>query len=80
MTTGVPNGIAPDPCGALGGIQGTIYASGSSGSSGALVLITASGLANLQVIAANIEINNAAQARFAYVPSVFANGGIRLVE
>ena len=80
MTVGVPNGTAPDPCGALGGIQGTIYAAGTSGTSGALVLVTASGLANLQIIASNIQIDNAAQARFAYTPGLFANGGIRLVE
>jgi len=92
MTNGVPGhpGVVPQPCGALGGLQGTIYAphQGSSckgaDKSGqgdcATVAITASGLANLQIISNEIFITNAAEARFAFTPQFFANGNIRLVE
>ena len=76
MTTGVPNGTAPDPCGGLGGLQGTVYAANED----ALVYITASGLANLQVIAGKIQVDSNADARFAFTPQFFANGDIRLVE
>jgi Flp pilus assembly protein TadG len=65
-----------DGCGALGGLQGTIYAPNDD----ALVLITASGLSPLQVIAGEIEVDSGAQARFAYNASVFANGHVHLVE
>ena len=76
MTTGVPNGTAPAACGAIGGLRGTIYAPAST----ALVYITASGLANLQVISGKIQIDSNADARFAFTPQYFANGDIRLVE
>lgn len=76
MTIGVPNGTAPAPCGALGGISGTIYAANGD----ATVFVTASGLADLQIIAGKIQIDSDANARFAYVPSKFANGVIRLIE
>ena len=66
----------PPPCGALGGLVGTIYAPNA----GALVYITASGLANLQVISGKLQIDSDADARFAYTPQYFANGAIRLVE
>ena len=78
MTAGVPpdTSTPPEPCGALGGIQGTVYAPHED----ALVLIEASGLANLQVIAGQIEVDSAANTRFGYDSSVFANGGVHLVE
>ena len=63
-------------CGPLGGIQGTIYAPAQT----ALVFVTASGVANVQVIAGKIQIDSAANARFAYTPQFFANGVIRLIE
>lgn len=76
--TAALNGAAAwkDGCGAIGGLQGTVYAAHQD----ALVLITASGLAPLQVIAGQIEIDSGAQARFAYNASVFANGHVHLVE
>ena len=78
MTMDLSNGKATwkDACGAIGGLQGTIYAPADT----ALVLITASGLAPLQVIAGMIEVDSDANARFAYNASVFANGKIHLVE
>jgi hypothetical protein len=76
MTSGVPNGSPPDPCGGIGGLRGTIYAAQSD----ALVYITASGLSDLQVIAGRIQVDSDADARFAYTPQYFANGDIRLVE
>jgi Flp pilus assembly protein TadG len=63
-------------CGALGGLQGTIYAPDDT----ALVLFTASGLAVCQVIAGEIEVDSAANTRFAYNASVFALGHAHLVE
>jgi hypothetical protein len=79
LTQDVPDvaGVDPPPaCGALGGLRGTIYAPNNT----ALVYITASGLANLQIIAGKIQIDSNADARFAYTPQFFANGNIRLVE
>jgi putative Flp pilus-assembly TadE/G-like protein len=76
MTIGVPNGIAPAPCGAMGGLQGTVYA----GNEEALVFVTASGLSNLQVISGRIQVDSDADARFAFTPQFFANGAIRLTE
>jgi hypothetical protein len=76
MTDGVPDGSPPPACGAIGGLRGTIYA----GNQNALVYVTASGLANLQVIAGKIRIDSGANARFAYTPEFFANGNIRLIE
>jgi Flp pilus assembly protein TadG len=79
LTQDVPDtpGVDPPPaCGALGGLQGTIYAPNDA----ALVYITASGLANLQVISGKLQIDSDADARFAYTPQYFANGSIRLVE
>jgi hypothetical protein len=67
---------ATNGCGALGGMQGTIYAPNDT----ALVLITASGLTPLQVISGEIEVDGGANARFAYNASVFANGSMHLVE
>jgi hypothetical protein len=57
----VPDAHAvPDPCGPLGGLSGTIYAphlaSGSPADWDAVVEIMASGLANLQVIAAEVDV------------------------
>jgi hypothetical protein len=63
-------------CGRIGGLKGTIYAPHDD----ALVLITAGGLARLQVIAGQIQIDSGADARFAYDASSFANTGIALVE
>jgi len=63
-------------CGAIGGLQGTIYAPDDT----ALVLFTASGLAVCQVIAGEIEVDSAANTRFAYNASVFASGHAHLVE
>jgi Flp pilus assembly protein TadG len=76
MSIGVPDGDPPPACGAIGGLRGTIYA----GNQNALVYITASGLANLQVIAGKIRVDSGANARFAYTPQFFANGSIRLIE
>jgi len=76
LTQGVPNGTPPDACGAIGGLQGTIYAPADN----ALVYITASGLANLQVISGKIQIDSNADTRFAFTPQYFANGNIRLIE
>jgi hypothetical protein len=72
----VPGVDPPDACGALGGLRGTIYAANEA----ALVYITASGLANLQVLSGKIQIDSDADARFAFTPQWFANGNIRLVE
>ena len=94
MTSGVPGsgGSVPGPCGPLGGLRGTIYApssgpdcsfadSDTNAAAGcAVVTITASGLADMQIISNEIYITNNAAARFAYTPSQFANGKIRLVE
>jgi len=78
MTQGVPPSVAapPDACGDIGGLQGTIYAPNP----GALVLIEASGMANLQVIAGMIEVDTAADARFGFQASLFVNSSIHLVE
>ena len=57
-------------------MRGTIYAPNE----GALVYITASGLANLQVLSGKIQIDSDANARFAFTPQYFANGNVRLVE
>jgi len=65
-----------DGCGAIGGLQGTVYAPDED----ALVLIEAGGLAPLQVIAGKIQVDSASNARFAYNSAVFANGQIHLVE
>jgi Flp pilus assembly protein TadG len=76
-TGGWMNGSdAPKPCGALGGIQGTIYAANDN----ALVYITASGSANLQVISGKIQVDSDVDARFSFTPQFFANGSIHLVE
>ena len=78
MKQGVPpsTAAAPDACGAIGGLQGTIYAPNPD----ALVLIEASGMANLQVIAGMIEVDTANDARFGFNASLFANSSIHLVE
>jgi Flp pilus assembly protein TadG len=78
MTNGAgsdPNPV-PDPCGAIGGLQGTVYAAHQD----ALVLIEASGMADLQVISGKIEVDSDANARFGYDASKFANSSIHLVE
>lgn len=75
MTTGIPT-TAPPPCGALGGIQGTIYSANDSST----IIIDASGISDLQVIAGKIQVNSGTDARFAFTPGKFANGTIRLVE
>ena len=66
----------PDACGDIGGLQGTVYAAHQN----ALVLIEASGMANLQVIAGEIQVDSDADARFGFKASVFANSSIHLVE
>jgi hypothetical protein len=79
LTQDVPDAAGTEPpaaCGPLGGIQGTIYAPAQT----ALVFVTASGVANLQVIAGKIQVDSNADARFAYTPQFFANGAIRLIE
>jgi hypothetical protein len=81
MTDGVPGTMEagnaiPDPCGDLGGISGTIYSPGAS----AQVQVTATGLADLQIVAGKILITNGADARFTWTPTKFALGYIRLVE
>jgi Flp pilus assembly protein TadG len=77
MTMTLTNATATaNGCGPLGGLQGTIYAANDT----ALVLITASGLTPLQVLAGEIEVDGGASARFAYNAAVFANGSVHLVE
>lgn len=77
MTAAISGAAAwKDGCGAIGGLQGTIYAPDED----ALVLIEAGGLAPLQVIAGKIQVDSASNARFAYNSAVFANGQIHLVE
>ncbi|HEY8867825.1 MAG TPA: Ig-like domain-containing protein [Candidatus Limnocylindrales bacterium] len=66
----------PSPCGALGGIQGTLY----SPNQDSVAQITASGLTNLQLMAGKILITSDAKTRFAFTPGNFAFGAIRLVE
>ena len=84
MTAGSASspGSVPAPCGDVGGLSGTIYAphqgSGTNGSS--TVDLMGSGLANLQVIAAQVDLNSNGNVRFAYRPEAFANGKIHLVE
>ena len=85
MTDGVPPNTqpVPQPCGALGGLSGTIYAPHqSTGASDwdAVVNFRTSGLANLQVIAAQISLNYDTDTRFAFNAASFANGKIHLVE
>ena len=76
MTRGVPDGDPPPACGAIGGLEGTIYAAQED----AVVYIIASGLANLQVISGKIKVDFDSDARFAFTPELFANGTIHLVE
>ena len=79
MTANIANGNGADwksGCGAIGGLQGTIYAAHDD----ALVYITASGLAPLQVIAGMIQVDSDADARFAFSAAYFANGRIHLTE
>jgi hypothetical protein len=76
MDRSLTNSAVPAPCGAIGGLQGTVYAAHQD----ALVRIQASGLANLQVISGKIEVISDANARFAFTPEFFANAKIRLVE
>jgi Flp pilus assembly protein TadG len=75
MTDGIP-ATAPLPCGDMGGIEGTIY----SGNATSQVQITASGLADMQIIAGRILVTNGVDARFAFTGGKFALGSIRLVE
>ena len=63
-------------CGPMGGIRGTIYAAHRD----ALVYITAGGLAQLQVIAGMVQVDSAANARFGFHSSFFANNRVHLVE
>jgi hypothetical protein len=63
-------------CGNIGGLRGTVYAAHDD----ALVLIDAGGLAFLQVMAGQIEVDSGANARFGYNAPFFANGQIHLVE
>jgi Flp pilus assembly protein TadG len=79
MTDGIPT-TAPAPCGGLGGISGTIYAPGTTSSTGPQVQITASGLADLQIVANKILITSGTDARFAFTPSKFASSSGGLVE
>jgi hypothetical protein len=79
MTDGIPT-TAPPPCGPLGGLSGTIYAPGTPAIAGPQVQVTASGLADLQIIANKILITNGTDARFAFVPSKFASSTGGLVE
>ena len=85
MTDGVPpdTNPVPAPCGALGGLSGTIYAphqDTGNGDADATVNLNAPGLANLQIIAAELNMLYDESARFAYDPSAFANGKLHLVE
>ncbi|HYN70220.1 MAG TPA: Ig-like domain-containing protein [Candidatus Eisenbacteria bacterium] len=85
MTDGVPPDTSPipAPCGPLGGLSGTIYAPHQSTGSDdwdAVVNINATGLANVQIIAAQISLTYDQNVRFAYDPGSFANGRIHLVE
>jgi hypothetical protein len=78
MTKGVLPDLTPvpDACGDIGGLQGTVYAAHQN----ALVMIQASGMANLQIISGEIQVDSDADARFGYKASVFANSTIHLVE
>jgi hypothetical protein len=81
-TPGDPNPI-PAPCGPLGGLSGTIYAPHqSTGASDwdAFVDIRADGLANVQIIAAQINLTYDNDVRLTYDPTQFANGRLHLVE
>ncbi len=85
MTDGVPPDAnpVPQPCGPLGGLKGTVYAPHqSTGASDwdADVSLRTGGLANLQIIAAQISLTYESNTRIAYRPEDFANGKIHLVE
>ena len=74
----------------LGGLSGTIYAAhtagpgpGVAGDWDTQVNLRADGLANIQIIGAEIYFTQGLpshQARFAFDASLFANGKVRLVE
>jgi hypothetical protein len=63
-------------CGAIGGLRGTVYAPQKN----ALVYITAGGLAQLQVLAGQIQVDSGANARFGWNSAFFVNGQIHLAE
>jgi hypothetical protein len=84
MTNGVgadPNPV-PAPCGALGGLVGTIYAPHSRTGAGwdSSIDIRANGVANIQVIAGRIGLRYDTNVRITYRPELFASGAVRLVE
>lgn len=66
----------PAPCGALGGIEGTIYAPHQE----SLVTTTVSGSADIQIIAGKMLINSVATTRFAFDSSKFAGNRVVLIE
>lgn len=98
MVDGVPSAgppystnPVPAPCGQMGGLSGTIYAAhtagpgpGVTGDVDTVVDLRADGLANLQIIGAEIFFTQGNpiphQARFAFDASLFANGKVRLVQ
>jgi Flp pilus assembly protein TadG len=85
MTDGVPPDAnpVPPPCGPIGGLNGTVYAPHqSTGASDwdVVVNLRTGGLANLQIIAAQISLAYESNSRLAYDATQFANGRIRLVE
>ena len=63
-------------CGAIGGLRGTVYAAHED----ALVFITASGLAQMQVVAGMIQVDSGANARFGWNSTFFSGGTIHLAE
>jgi len=85
MTDGVPPdpNPVPQPCGPIGGLSGTVYAPHQSTGSDdwdVVVNLRTGGLANLQIIAAQISLAYESNSRLAYDSTSFANGRIRLVE
>ena len=85
MSDGVPPdpNPVPAPCGAIGGLSGTVYAPHQSTGSDdwdVVVNLRTGGLANLQIIAAQISLAYDSNTRLAYDSTVFANGRIRLIE
>jgi hypothetical protein len=69
--------LPPQPCGVLGGIEGTICAPDEDSD----VHTTISGLANVQIIAGTMKINSSSTTRFAYDGELFAgSSGFALFE
>jgi hypothetical protein len=84
MTAGVPGGpnplaTPPDPCGALGGLSGTVYAPhsrsiGPDSDHDATVQVQADGAANLQIVAGRITFAYETNARLLFNSEDLAGG------